>query len=540
MSSKLNLVTLILGITISFSAFSQTAPFNISIEPVNISDLGGLQSFAFGQHEGKWLIIGGRLDGLHRRQPFAAFDQAGHNTQLFVIDPISLQKWSAPITSLSVSLQEQLKSTNMEFYQEGDFLYLIGGYGYSATAADHTTFSNLTAIDVPTTIDAIINNTSFVSNFRQLTDNQFQVTGGSLEKIINTFYLVGGQKFIGRYNPMGPNNGPGFIQEYTNQIRKFTIQDNGVELTVNHLPTITDTNNLHRRDYNVTAQIMPDGSEGITAFSGVFQKTVNLPFLNCVNIDSTSFAVNNAFTQYYNHYHCANFPIYSSVNNEMNTVFFGGIAQYYDSLGFLTQDNEVPFVKTIARVERNADGTMSEYKLAIEMPAYLGAGSEFIPNETLPSYPNGVIKFDELIEDTTLVGYIYGGISSSAANIFFTNDGTQSNASSQIFKVLLIKNEALSAHKLNEQSKGTLQIKVLPNPNDGNFVVKYNLTKSCDVKFTLYSEEGKKIEDQLFKNLATGENTFSKYSRNIRKGGTFILTIETEYEKATQKIIIQP
>jgi hypothetical protein len=428
----------------------------------------------------------------------------------------------------------------MEFYQEGDFLYLIGGYGYSATAVDHTTFSNLTAIDVPATIDAIINNTSFVSNFRQVTDDQFQVTGGRLEKINNTFYLVGGQKFVGRYNPMGPNNGPGFIQEYTNQIRKFTIQDNGIDLIINHLPTITDTNNLPRRDYNVTAQIFPDGSEGITAFSGVFQKTVNLPFLNCVNIDSTSFVVNNAFTQYYNHYHCANFPIYSSINNEMNTVFFGGIAQYYDSLGFLTQDNEVPFVKTIARVERNTDGTMSEYKLPIEMPAYLGAGSEFIPNETLPSYANGVIKFDELLEDTTLVGYIYGGISSSAANIFFTNDGTQSNASSQIFKVLLIKNEALSTHKLNEQSKGTLQIKVLPNPNDGNFVVKYNLTKSSDVKFTLYSEEGKKIEDQLFKNLAAGENTFPKYSRNIRKGGTFILTIETEYEKATQKIIIQP
>lgn len=540
MTYKLNFVNLFLAILFSLNTFSQNALFNISIEPLNISGLGGLQSYAFGQHEGKWLIIGGRLDGLHRRQPFAAFDEAGHNTQLFVVDPISMQKWSAPINSLSIPLQEQLKSTNMEFYQEGNFLYLLGGYGFSATISDHTTFSNLTAIDVPATIDAIVNNTSFVSSFRQIIDSQFQVTGGRLEKINNTFYLVGGQKFIGRYNPMGPNNGPGFIQEYTNQIRKFSLEDNGTEITINHLPAITDTNNLHRRDYNVTAQIMPDGSEGLTAFSGVFQKTVNLPFLNCVNIDSTSFTVNNSFTQYYNHYHCANFPIYSSINNEMNTVFFGGIAQYYDSLGFLTQDNEVPFVKTIARVERKADGIMAEYKLPIEMPTYLGAGSEFIPNKNLPTYSNGVIKFDDLTEDTTLVGYIYGGISSTAANIFFTNDGTQSNASSQIFKVLLTKNDELSLHKLNEQSKGSLQIKVLPNPNDGNFVVKYNLTKSSDVKFSLYSVEGKKIEDQLFKNLPVGENTFSKYLKNIRKGGTFILTIETEYEKATQKIIIQP
>jgi hypothetical protein len=121
-------------------AFSQTAPFNITIEPIEIAELGGLQSFAFGQYDGKWLIIGGRLDGLHRRQPFAAFDQAGHNTQLIVVDPVSLQKWSAPITSLSVPLQEQLKSTNMQFYQVGNYLYLTGGYGYSETIGDHTTF----------------------------------------------------------------------------------------------------------------------------------------------------------------------------------------------------------------------------------------------------------------------------------------------------------------------------------------------------------------------------------------------------------------
>jgi hypothetical protein len=401
-------------------------------------------------------------------------------------------------------------------------------------------FSNLTAVQIPETINAIITNTSFVSNFRQITDDQFQVTGGRLEKINNTFYLVGGHKFIGRYNPMGPNNGPGFIQEYTDQIRKFTLLDNGITITVNHLPSITDTNNLHRRDYNVTAQIMPNYTEGLTAFSGVFQKTINLPFLNCVNIDSNGYVVNNDFAQYYNHYHCAHFPIYSTINNEMNTVFFGGIAQYYDSLGILVQNNDVPFVKTIARVSRNSSGVMAEYKLPIEMPSLLGAGSELIPNENLPRFTNGVIKYDDLINDTTLIGHIYGGISSSAANIFFTNTGIESNASSQIFRVLLTKNGTLGTHDLNEQSVGTLQIKVYPNPNDGNFVVKYNLKKRTDVKFSLYSIEGKKIEDQVFKNQSMGENIFSKYVKGITKGGTYNLTIETDYEKATQKIIIEP
>jgi hypothetical protein len=416
----------------SLSVFSQTAPFNVYIEPMNISGLGGLQAYAFGQHNGKWLVFGGRLDGLHRRQPFASFDVAGNNNQLIVIDPVTQQKWSAPLTSLSVGLQEQLSSTNMEFHQVGNYLYVIGGYGYNNASAARKTFDNLTAIDVPSVINAIIGATPLSSFFRQISDPQFAVTGGHLKKINNTFYLIGGNKFDGNYNPMGHAT---YTQVYTDAIRKFNIADNGKTLVVTHLPTITDAANLHRRDYNAVPQILPNGAEGITAFSGVFQPTVDLPFLNCVNIDSITYSVNNTFQQYYNHYHCAVLPLYSAINNEMNNVFFGGIAQFYDNSGVLVQDNNVPFVNTIARVTRNSVGTMAEYKLPVEMPALLGAGAEFIPNQRVPHFSNEVMKLDDFTADSTLVGYIYGGISSTAANIFFTNTGTQSSASSQIFKV---------------------------------------------------------------------------------------------------------
>lgn len=111
----------------AFNGHAQMSPFDVLLEPMPIVGLRGIQSYAWGQHEGKWLIVGGRLDGLHRRQPFAAFDVAGSNNQLLVIDPVSQQKWSVPLTSLPTRLQEQLSSTNMEFYQEGDYLYLIGG-----------------------------------------------------------------------------------------------------------------------------------------------------------------------------------------------------------------------------------------------------------------------------------------------------------------------------------------------------------------------------------------------------------------------------
>lgn len=538
-SMKKSFFFILLFAVFGLQLYAQNAPFNIYLEPLDIPNLGGLQAYAFGQHNGKWLVLGGRLDGLHRRQPFATFDIAGHNNQILVIDPVAQQKWSAPLTSLPVPLQEQLSSTNMEFIQQGDMLYVAGGYGYSNTAGDHITYNKLTAVNVPAVIDAVINGTGVSVYFRQITDDQFAVTGGHLSKIYDSYYLVGGQKFIGRYNPMGPAHGPGFIQEYTDQVRRFRIDDDGTTLSVTHLQAWTDTDQLHRRDYNVAPQIMPNGQEGITAFSGVFQKTVDLPYLNCVNIDSSGYVVNNAFSQHYNHYHCAFLPLYSAGSNEMHTVFFGGIAQFYDSLGILVQDNNVPFVRTIARVTRNADGVMAEYKLPVEMPALLGASAEFIPLENLPSYSNEVVKLDDLSADTTLVGYVYGGIASTEANIFWVNTGTESVASSQIFKVFVVKNASSASHELNTQSTGSLQMQVFPNPNNGVFGVKFQLRTSTRVWLSISDLNGKLIDREELKNLFPGENIVTRKLPRINVGNAYFVTLETRTEKATVKTMIQ-
>ncbi|MBK8981834.1 MAG: hypothetical protein IPM38_05800 [Ignavibacteria bacterium] len=48
------------------------------------------------------------------------------------------------------------------------------------------------------------------------------MTGGQMGKIGNTFYLIGGQRFDGRYNPMGHRT---YKQTYTDGIRKFEIQN---------------------------------------------------------------------------------------------------------------------------------------------------------------------------------------------------------------------------------------------------------------------------------------------------------------------------
>jgi hypothetical protein len=523
-------------IVVTFLSKAQTAPFQIKIDPINIQELGGLQSFAYGHHDGKWLIIGGRLDGLHRRQPWATFDKEGQNIQLTIVDPIANTKWTAPLTSLPLSIQEQLSSTNMEFYQNGDYLYIIGGYGYSNTADDHITYPYLTSIDVSETINSIINGRSFNTYFRQITDEQLAVTGGYLSKIYKTYYLTGGQRFDGRYNPM---NHPTFTQKYTNSILKFLINDDGTTLSVKHLTSHTDTENLHRRDFNVIPQIMPDGQEGLTAFSGVFQYNVDLPFLNCVNIDSTGYSVKNDFLQYYNHYHCAHIPIFSASANEMHNLLFGGIAQYYDSSGILVQDNNVPFVKTIARVTRDKTGKMAEYKLPVEMPAFLGAGSEFIQAENLPKYSNGVIKLDEITADTALLGYIYGGINSSARNVFWSNDGTQSSANNRIYKVYLVKSLQLSIDELNVQSTSKLQLQVYPDLNKETIILKFNLRIPSEVKLVISEMNEKVLCKSVFKNLKSGNNTLSRKIKHLSNGGIYFVTIETAIETVTQKIIVE-
>lgn len=527
------LYLLIVLLFINNNAQAQSSPFNIYLEPMNINGLGGLQSYAYAQHNGKWLIVGGRLDGMHRRQPFAAFDVAGNNNQLRVVDPVAGTTWSQPISSLSTNLQEQLSSTNMAFYQSGNYLYLVGGYGYHNATASRKTFNFITAIDVPATINAIINNASFTNYFRQQEDTTFGVTGGHLKKVDATYYLAGGNRFDGNYNPMG---NPTYVQAYTNAVRRFTLSDNGTTLTINHLPAWINANEFHRRDYNAVAQILPGEKEGVTMFSGVFQPTIDLPFLGSVTFDSAGYAPDANFQQYYNHYHCGVLPVYSALQQEMHSVFFGGIAQYYDNGGTLTQDNQVPFVKTIARVTRTANGTMSEHKLPLEMPAFIGAGAEMIPIENIPHYNNHVIKLDSLTADTTHVAYLYGGINSSAANIFMSNDGTQSTALSDIYKVFIIKNKPMGIDQFNVQSRGSLQLQVYPVQGQTWPKVHFVLNRAAKVNLRLLNQQGQLLYQTQTERLNTGARVIEIPNDIQRMNSHYIIHIEANGEKASLQI----
>ena len=182
--------------------------------------------------------------------------------------------------------------------------------------------------------------------------------------------------------------------------------------------------------------------------------------------------------------------------------------------------------KTIARVTRDANGDMAEYKLPIEMPAYLGSGSEFIPVESIDEYPNHVLKLDELGNKKILIGYIFGGIESSGANIFFINTGTESSATARIFEVYVQKGETNSIDVLNPQSVQTLQMQISPNPNKGKFMIQYHLKKGQEVDITIQDAHGKTIETLTHQGLV-GLNEITSKIKGLSYGSVFFIKVES-------------
>jgi hypothetical protein len=529
-----NRILIVLIVFLNRLLFAQSMP-TVIVEPFAINGLPPLQSYVYGKLNGKWIVMGGRTDGLHRRQPFAAFDAAGNNTNIYVVDPVGNQIWSASIATLPQALKEQLQSANMEFYQTDTMLYLVGGYGYSTTAGDHVTYPNLIAVDLAGLTTAIINGTSISSYFRQISHQFLAVTGGHLGKLGNTYYLAVGNRFDGRYNPMG---NPTYVQRYTNAIRKFTINDNGVSLTIANLDSMTDALQLHRRDYNMVPQVFSGGNLGYTIFSGVFQATADLPFLNSVDFDANSHNPNNNFNQYLNHYHCPNFGAYDSSENLMHSFFFGGISQYYvDNNGVQIQDNNVPFVKTIARVTRDANGNMVETKLNVEMPALLGSGAELILADQLPLYANDAVKQNQLLSDTAFIGYIYGGISSSAPNIFFTNTGVESSASANVFRVYLIQQSLITG--ISVPAKENFNLRVLPNP-----AVNGKIVFECDGKIEstatvhLQNMQGQILKSQSLNEIKRKSDNRFEMNMDLPAGNYLIAVTSGQFLK-TLKIAVQ-
>lgn len=502
------------------TSFGQNSfDYTLELEDVTVPNLPGLHSYAYAQHNDKWLVIGGRRDGLHARQPFNAFPQAQNNTDIYVIDATGQQFWTASLTSLPTAIKEQLQATNMNFCQDADTLYIAGGYAFSTTENDHITFPNLTSVSVSSLINNIVNGSAITSDFKQITDTVFAVTGGHMAKLGDTFYLVGGHRFDRRYNPMG---NPTYTQTYTNKIKKFTLNNSGNQLSYANLTAITDPVHLRRRDYNLLPQIFPNGDEGFTISSGVFQLGADLPFLYPVDITATGYTPVTTFNQYLCNYHSAFACLYDNSANEMHTLFFGGMSRYYYQNGTLIEDDQVPFVKTISLLTRIADGALHEYQLPLEMPGLEGASAEFIINENLPHYESDILKLSEIQQDTILIGHILGGIQSTSLNPFSNNQTNTTSASATIYAVKLIRNTPSGFHAID--GTNPFDISVFPNPAVNELEVTFDLKKDAAVTYYITNQQGQLIMQRQSISAKTGANTLHIELQNPVAQQTLFLT----------------
>ena len=452
--------------------------YSIQFDPIVIPEFMGVQSFAVGRSGDELLLIGGRLDGLHRRQPWASFDSAGHNNQLIVLNLVTKQQWKKTVADLPDDLADQLKATNHCATQVGDSLYLVGGYGISRSKNDHITFPSAVALSVSATIQAIKNQHVSEQLFQVIQHDNFAVTGGQLQTIGKTFYLVGGHRFDGRYNPQ---NGPSFVQTYTNQIRQFTWNNQPI------FTIITNEELLHKRDYNLVKVYDQFGAASFLACSGVFQVDVDLPHQSATAIfPSGQVAQVPNFRQFLNQYECPDVNLFDTITKTNHVLFFGGIAQFYDSLGVLVQDDDVPFTQHISVVEYN-NGNASEFLHPANMPQLFGAGTAFVPLQEHVEW--SASSLDSPIK----LGYLVGGIQSSAKNIFWINEGQESAAVPTIYAVSLLPNKvAIQPTDTTQQ----LNVDLLNVGKDDRFRLFFDLNEAATVTVHYYNESGELIHNK--------------------------------------------
>lgn len=505
---------------------------SIQLKEKSISGLPAVQSFAWASNGDKWLIVGGKLTGLHGYRPPDAFPLQDFNTKLTVVDLPNNRVIQASFSDLPDSIAEHLSATNMQFTQYNGRLYLFGGYGFSTVRNKYVTFPYLTVINLQDCIKAIFQGKSVSGAIRHYYDERFAVCGGDLEIMNNRFYLVGGQLFDGRYNKGGMTS---YSQQYTHAIASFLVSDNGQSLSISDYRKIVNEDVLHRRDFNLLPVITAQREPALMLFSGVFQKNADLPYLNGVQISTDTFVLRDDMMQRLNQYHTASVALFDSVHNTMHQLFFGGIGQYiFDTTtNTYNSDSLVPFVNTISRMIRNSQDSFSEDVLGY-MPGLMGANAEFIPDKDISEFENGVIKLNDL-NTNQRIGYIYGGIISSAPNVFNLSSD-KSIASNKIYEVYLQKSK-VSAIAFNMESN--VKLNVFPNPVSGSLTIEVDNYNLKYLKLGIYDFNGNLVK-QLNKPATFIPGKYFWYfdTRMLAKG-VFFIKLVAENKSFLKKIIVE-
>lgn len=512
---------------LAHAQFGSEVPFSISIEPIEGTFITGTHSSAIAKSGDKWLIIGGRLNGLHGLNSNDGFPTELANEYIIVLDTNTWTESIASINQLPTSIADPLRSTNMEYIQMGSYLYMAGGYGRDNVAGIFVTFPKLTAIHVDSMINAVLNGESIVPHVRQITDSRFQVCGGELGNIGQELYLLFGHNFGGRYTDPPT---PMFTQTYTDRITKFSLLDDGITMTPESFVDFIDTNYFHRRDLNVGPIIKSNGEFALKAYSGVFQKTRNLPFRETITITQDTNEINTNYEQVMSHYNCAMIPIFDTLTKKMYTTFLGGMSlyNYIPATNTVVYDSLIPFISDITTMTTHPDGTIEESIMATQLSGLLGSNAKFVLNTEISHFSNEVIDIRSLSNTKTLIGYLYGGIRAEAPNL------GASSANDTIYRIYLTANNSNSLANIENELGDVL---IYPVPASNNLNIEFQTENPVQINLSLFDLNLKKISAYPTFNVISGKNTLPLSISNVANG-FYYLEIKSETAIIRKKVQI--
>jgi Secretion system C-terminal sorting domain len=502
-------------------------PFTVQVEAIGATTIPGMHSLAFAQSGDKWLFIGGRTNGLHGINSSGSFPPEYINNTVTVIDTATWTSYSADLNQLPQAIAGPMRSTNMEFIHDGNYLYMVGGYGYDSILNRFVTFPTLTAVHVNDMITAVINALPIASAVRQVVDTNLRVCGGDLDKIGSKYYLIFGHNFEGRYTDPPT---PLYTQTYSNQITKFNLTDDGTTISLSGYTYDVDTNNYHRRDLNVGAIVQPSGALALEAYGGVFQKNADQPFREPIKITATGATVNMGYQQVMSHYTSALLPIYDSATQTMYTTFFGGISlyDYNHTTNLVTLDTLIPFIDDITTLTEHASGMMEETVLPTMLPDRLGSNALFVPNLAIPHYANEVINIRSMPNTKAMVGYLVGGIRAQAANLGITI------ANDTVYRIYITPNNNVG---IDETVRSIQNSQLYPNPANASSTLSFYLKEASAVTVNILDITGKEIMEVANEKMLAGNQSISINTSKLN-AGIYICKIKSEGDERLLKLVI--
>ncbi len=488
------------------SVVANSIPYSLEVAEtaMNTKVWPGAHSFAAGVYGDRLVVVGGRTNGLHNfpedHLEEDAFPKEYANDHIYVLNLTTGVAHKKSINGLPRNIAIQFRSTNTQYTTDGPWFYIVGGYGENpdSDAQGLITLPYISVIDIQALIERVegageLDQAFADANIAQISavdapdlvtpgqtvKKQIRITGGELHKLGDYFLLVFGHTFDGNYT----RNGASFQQVYANVVHALKLkparlngmlQLKGVLQGIYPDPNVIDPNQqppdyaYHRRDLTVAPakQLTPSGAVSvITAYGGAFKNDIE-GFVTPIYIGTSKEAGNLIYTlsedknatQFLSQYTCPAIPLFSESNNEMYTVFFGGISSFYWKNGALHSDpvdlpngiDGLPFINSVSSLKVTLNGEAlqtSQYlhSTLLFPPAdaqptrgaaasLLGANTYFVPNPAL-ARDDGVILLDALKGPTDL-GWLVGGIAS-------TTPYRQENstfASDKVYKVTLNPN----------------------------------------------------------------------------------------------------